>query len=89
MVTETAIYHVQGVADGPSFLMTLIQVFFVRTKAEPSQIRLSIADAFNLVQQLDYNIDTFNTTINAYVQKLAANGHTTKDLFAHLTQAYK
>ena len=89
MVTETANYHVQGVADSPSFLMTLIQVFFVRTEAEPSQIRLSIADAFNLIQELDYNIDTFNTMINAYVQKLAANGHTTEDLFAHLIRAYK
>ena len=89
MVTESDNYHVDGTADGQIFLMTLIQMFFIRTEAEPSQIRLSVADAYNLIQELEYNIDTFNTMINAYVRKLSANGHTTKDLFTHLTRAYK
>ena len=89
MVTESDSYMVNNVADGPSFLMTLIQVYFVQTEALPSSLRLLIADAHNLIVTLDYDIDSFNTTINAYVQKLAANGHQTQDLFAHMIRAYK
>ena len=37
MVTEAENYIINGFPDGPSFLMTLIQVFFVKTEAATSQ----------------------------------------------------
>ena len=79
VVTESTSYHIHGTADGPSFLMTLIKVFFIRTEAKPSQICLSIEDAHNLIQELKYKTNMLHTMINAYVQKLSANGHTTED----------
>lgn len=89
MVTESANFMINDVSDGPAFLMTLIQVYFVQTEAQPAAIRLLISDAYHLIAELDYDIDTFNTTINSYVQKLAANGHQTVDLFAHMMKAYR
>ena len=80
---------IQDTADGPSFLMVLIQVFFVQTKAQPSLLQIKISQAYLMVAEHAYNIDSFSTEINAYVQKLATNGEATKDLFAHLTKAYK
>ena len=63
MVTKSDSYMVNNVADGPSFLMTLIQVYFAQTEALPSSLRLPIADSHNLIITLDYDIDSFNITI--------------------------
>ena len=89
MVTEADSYHVNGTPDGPSFLMKIIEIYLIQTKGTPTQLRLDIAKAFELIVKVDYHIDTFNNSIQAIVQKLAANGETTQDLFAHLTKAYK
>ena len=89
MVTETNQFMIQDIADGPTFLMVLIQVFFVQTEAQPSLLRIKISQAYLMIAEHEYNVDSFNTEINAYVQKLAANGEATEDLFAHLTKAYK
>lgn len=89
MVTETEKYLINGTPDGPSYLTTLIQTFFVNTEAKPTQLRLKIAEAHSVISEKDYNIDLFNTEINSYVQQLHALGTTTQDLFAHLTKAYK
>lgn len=89
MVTEQAKYLITDVPDGPSYLRTLIDTFFINTDAKPTHIRLKIAEAYNIIAEKDYNIDVFNTEINGYVQQLHALGTTTQDLFAHLTKAYK
>ena len=89
MVTETTCFTIDGTADGPAFLMTLIQIFFVQTKAQPSLLCLKISQAYLLIEEHEWNIDSFNTEINAYVQKLSANGKTMEDLFAHLQRAYR
>lgn len=89
MVTESDKYMINGTPDGPSYLATLIQTFFVTTDAKPTQIRLKIAEAHKIIAERDYDIDLFNTEINSYVQQLHALGTTTQDLFAHLTKAYK
>jgi hypothetical protein len=89
MVTESENYIIDGTADGPAYLMTLIQTYFVHTEAKPTQLRLKISDAHLLIAEKEYNIDEFNTQINSYVNQLSALGTTTQDLFAHLTKAYK
>ena len=89
MVTEKANYLIDETPDGPSYLMTLIQVYFVNTEATPTQIRLQIADAPQLIAEVKFDIDTFNTTMNSYIQKLSSLGHETQDLFAHLVKGYK
>ena len=75
--------------DGPCYLVTLIQVFFVQTEAKPTELRLKIASAKTIIQERNYDIDWFNTEINSYVQQLHALGETSQDVFAHLSQAYK
>lgn len=89
LVTESENFYVQGVPDGPAFLMTLINIYFVKTNATPTTLRLKIAEAHILIVEHEYDIDKFNTELNGYIQKLAANGEETQDLFAHLTKAYK
>ena len=89
MVTESENYLVNNIPDGPSFLMTLIQVFFIKKEAQPTQLCLRIADAHLLITEHEYNIDSFNNALNMYVQQLEANGQSTEDLFAHLTKAYQ
>lgn len=89
LVTESPNYEVNGIADGPSYLMTLIQIYFIKTNATPSTIRLKISDAHLTIAEKSFNIDEFNTEINGHVQRLSANGHSTEDLFAHLIKAYK
>ena len=37
LVTETEKYHVNNVPDGPSLLMTIIEIFFLKTKSTPAQ----------------------------------------------------
>ena len=89
LVTETGSFYINGSPDGPSFIMTLIDIYFVKTHATPSNLRLKLAEAHLLIAEHEYNIDRFYTELNGYVQKLAANGEQTQDLFAHLTRAYK
>ena len=89
LVTETDSFYINGSPDGPSFIMTLIETYFVKTNATPSNLRIKLSEAHVLITELDYNIDKFNTELNSYVQKLSANGERTQDLFAHLTKAYK
>lgn len=89
MVTETSQFYIGEEPDGPLFLMTLINVYFIKTNATPSTIRLKIADASILIAELEYDIDRFNTTLNSYVQQLASHGEHTEDLFAHLCKAYR
>lgn len=89
LVTEAEHFYIGDFPDGPSFLMTLINVYFVKTYATTTNLRLKISDAHLLIAQHEYNIDIFNTEINGYIQRLASNGETTEDLFAHLTKAYK
>ena len=69
--------------------MKIIDIYLIQTRGTPTQLRLDIAKAFKLIVKLDYHIDGFNNNIQAIVQKLATNGETTQDLFAHLTKAYK
>ena len=89
LVTETESFYINGSPDGPSFIMTLIDIYFVKTNATPSNLRIKLSEAHVLIAEHEYNIDCFNTEVNGYVQKLAANGEKTQDLFAHLTKAYK
>ena len=42
MVTERASYQFNGEPDGPSYLMTLIQVYFTKTEDTPNQIKREI-----------------------------------------------
>ena len=89
MVTESSKYFISEAPDGPSFLMTLIEIYLIQTKGTPTQLRLELAKAPQLIVDKNYDIDAFNTIIDAHVQKLSANGEKTEDLFAHLTRAYK
>ena len=89
MVTESAKFYINGHPDGPSFLKTMIDIYFVKTNATTTTIRLKIADTHLIIAEHEFNIDSFNTELNAYVQQLAANGNQTEDLFAHLTRAYR
>ena len=74
MVTEQSKYMIQGTPDGPSYLMVLIQTFFVVTEAEPTQLRLHIAEAYVRIAEHEYNVDSFNTEMNEQVQQLYALG---------------
>lgn len=89
LVTEADRYHIDGMPDGPSYLMTIVQTYFVQTLATPTQLRLKISDAHILIGEHEFNIDKFNTELNSYVQELAATGQTTEDMFAHITKAYR
>lgn len=89
LVTEEASFYFDDTPDGPSLLATIIKIFSIHTSATNTQLRLKIAEAYLFIAELEYNVDTFNAEIEAYVQKLAANGETTEDLFAHLTRAYR
>lgn len=89
LVTEQGEFFINGVPDGPSFLMALINVYSVRTNATTATIRVKISEAHLQIADEEYNIDAFNTSIDSYVQKLSANGEQTEDLFAHLARAYK
>ena len=89
LVTESANFYVNDVPDGPSLIMTWINIYFVKTNATPTTLRLKIAEAHVLIVEHQYDIDTFNTELNSYIQQLAANGEATQDLFTHLTKAYK
>ena len=93
LVTESDKYFMGApphqVPDGPSFLMTIIVIYSVTTKATPMQTRIKLSDAHNLMVELDYDIDKFNNEINGYIQKLSANGETSVDVFAHVSRAYK
>lgn len=90
LVTETAAFYIGEEPDGPLLLMTLINVYFIKTNATPTQIRLKISDASLLIAELEYDIDKFNTTLNSYVQQLASShGEHTEDLLAHLCKAYR
>ena len=89
MVTETSNFTINGVPDGPSFIMTLIDLYQVQTRGTATQLRLELAKAPIRIVEQSYDIDAFNNGIDTVVQRLSANGETTEDLFAHLTKAYK
>mmetsp|Transcript_89540 Transcript_89540/g.175255 ORF Transcript_89540/g.175255 Transcript_89540/m.175255 type:complete len:518 (+) Transcript_89540:268-1821(+) len=89
MTTEAPKFFFDDFPDGPSFLMTLIDIYLIQTKGTPNQIRLELAKAPSTIIEQNYDIDAFNVIINAYVQKLASGGNVSEDLFAHLTKAYK
>jgi hypothetical protein len=89
LVTETENYFFGETPDGPALLKTLIDIYLLQTKGTPTQLRLAISQAPQKIVECGYDIDSFNTTIDAYVQQLASSGETTQDMFAHLSQAYK
>ena len=49
--------------DGPCYLRSLIKVYFVTTEAVPSQIRIKMAAAHELIVAKQYNIDDFNASM--------------------------
>jgi len=83
MVTEGNKYMVDDTPDGPSYLMTLIQTFFVKTEAEPTQLRLYIAESYLHIAEKEYNVDSFNADLSSYVQKL----HLTTDELMDVAKA--
>ena len=89
LVPEEASFYFGDIPDGPCLLATLIKLFSIQTSATNTQLRLKISDAYIFIAELEYNVDAFNAEIETYIKKLAANGETTEDLFAHLTKAYK
>ena len=89
LVTEATSYTINGVPDGPCFIRTIIELYQVQTKGTTSQLRIQISKAKELIVEKGYDVDAFNTSIDAIVQRLASSGETSEDLFAHLTKAYK
>lgn len=89
LVTKTNNFFYKDTPDGPSFLKTLIDIYLLQTKGTRTQLRLAISKASQVIVECGYDIDVFNTTMDAYVQQLASSGETTQDMFAHLSQAYK
>ena len=61
LVTETAKDYIDEVPDGPSYLMVIIQTYFIHTFATPTQVCLKIAAAPDLIQEKRCNVDEFNT----------------------------
>ena len=89
LVTESNNFYINGIPDGPSFLMCIVRVYLVKTNATPTTLRLKISEAHKMIAEHEFNIDVFNNELNGYIQQLSANGEETHDLFAHLTKAYK
>ena len=89
LVTEADAFQIMGQSYGPDFLMTLIDVYNVRTTATSSTICTKISESHLLIAELEYDVDSFYTLIESLVKKLADNGEHSEDIFAHIAPSYK
>jgi hypothetical protein len=75
--------------DGPSYLMTLIELTYTNTKANITAARDNLSSLTEYLESLpDSNIETFNEYVKEKLETLEAGGETTTELITNLFKGY-
>jgi hypothetical protein len=84
-------YSVNGeyIFDGPSYLMTIIELTYTNTKANITAARDNLSSLNEFLDTLpDSNIDTFNDYVKEQLETLEAGGENTTELITNLFKGY-
>jgi hypothetical protein len=84
-------YSVNGeyIFDGPSYLMTIIELTYTNTKANITAARDNLSSLNEFMDTLpDSNIDTFNDYVKEQLETLEAGGENTTELITNLFKGY-
>jgi hypothetical protein len=75
--------------DGPSYLMTIIELTYINTKANIMAARDNLSSLTDFMESLpDSNIETFNEYVKEQLETLEAGGETTTELITNLFKGY-
>jgi hypothetical protein len=84
-------YLINGefIFDGPSYLMTIIELTYINTKANITAARDNLSSLNEYMESLpDSNIETFNEYVKEQLETLEAGGETTTELITNLFKGY-
>jgi hypothetical protein len=84
-------YIVNGefIFDGPSYLMTIIEMTYTNTKANITAARDNLSSLPEYMDSLqDSNIETFNDFVKEQLETLEAGGKGTTELITNLFKGY-
>jgi hypothetical protein len=93
VVKETSKYRymINGeyLFDRPSYLVTLIELTYINTKANITAARDNLSSLTEYMESLpDSNIETFNEYVKEQLETLEAGGETTTELITNLFKGY-
>jgi hypothetical protein len=75
--------------DGPSYLMTIIEMTYTNTKANITAARENLAGLAEYMESLaDSNIEAFNEYVKEQLETLEAGGENTTELITNLFKGY-
>jgi hypothetical protein len=84
-------YDINGdsLFDGPSYLMTIIELTYINTKANITAARDNLSSLSDYMDSLpDSNVETFNDYIKEQLETLDAGGESTMELITNLFKGY-
>jgi hypothetical protein len=84
-------YIINGeyIYDGPSYLMTIIEMTYTNTKANITAARDNLSNLPEFMDSLqDSNIETFNEYVKEQLETLEAGGEGTTELITNLFKGY-
>ncbi len=84
-------YNVNGkyIFDGPSYLMTIIELTYTNTKANITAARDNLSSLTEFMDSLpDSNIETFNDYVKEQLETLEPGGENTTELITNLFKGY-
>jgi hypothetical protein len=84
-------YDINGESlfDGPSYLMTIIDLTYVNTKANITAARDNLSSLSEYMDSLpDSNVETFNDYVKEQLETLDAGGENTTELVTNLFKGY-
>jgi hypothetical protein len=84
-------YSVNGeyIFDGPSYLMMIIELTYINTKANIMAARDNLSSLTEFMESLpDSNIETFNDYVKEQLETLEAGGESTTELITNLFKGY-
>jgi hypothetical protein len=83
-------FMIQGMADGPSYLKTILTTFYVETNATNFFLRETLHKLPEKIAELKFNIPDFNEHVRKTVVNLASGGgQINDDLLVYLFTAYQ
>jgi hypothetical protein len=88
MASEHANYDINGVSDGPSYLKTLLDTYFVETIATNFLLRQKLQALPTALKRCKYDVGDFNKHVNDLLSDLYSGGETTTDMMVNLFTAY-